>query len=395
MKKVIINGEVASGFENVREEFEKNFTQRGELGAACAAFYKGQKIVDLWGGYRDEKSLDPWKENTLVHVFSTTKGFAALTFAVAHSQGLFEFDEKVSAYWPEFAQNGKEKITVDQLMSFQSGLCYIDQKLDEKIIGDLDELSRLLAKQKPAWNPGDYHGYHLFTADWCASEIIRRTDPQHRSLGQFFQDEIAKPLGLQLYIGTPPSIPDERFAVIKDFKPVEMIFHMNTLPLGMVLNLFVPTSLTSKVLMNVNFKKPSDMGLPPYRSLELPGGNAIGQVRSMARLYSVFATGGKEINLKEKTVNLLSKPAVSPRYGVMDKVLKRSMIYSHGLLKPFPDFVFSPSPKAFGAAGTGGSHAFADPDAQLGFAYAPNKLGFYQFNDPREKALRESIYRSL
>jgi CubicO group peptidase (beta-lactamase class C family) len=395
MEKILINGEVEKGFEKVRNEFELNFKQRGELGAACTVFHKGQKVVDLWGGYRDKKKLYPWQENTLVHVFSTTKGFAALTFAVANSQGLFEFNEKVATYWPEFAQNGKENITIGQLMSFQSGLCYINQKLDAKTIADLDELARIISKQKPVWNPGDYHGYHLFTADWCASEIIRRTDSKHRSLGQFLQDEIAKPLELELYIGTPQSISNDRFAEIIDFNPLEMLLHMNTMPFGMVVNLFIPGSLTSKVLVNVNFKKPSDMGLPPYRNLELPGGNGIGLVRSMAKLYSVFATGGQELKLKKETLRLLTNPASIPKLGTKDKILKRKMVYSYGLLKPFPGFIFSPSALAFGAAGTGGSNAFADPEAQIGFAYAPNRLGFASFNDPREKALRDSLYACI
>lgn len=395
MKKIFIAGEVAKGFEKVRREFEKNFEERGELGAACAVYYRGEKIVDLWGGYRDGKKQTPWEKDTLVHVFSTTKGIAALTVAVAVSQGLFEYDDKVSKYWPEFAQNGKENITIRQLMSFQAGLCYIDQKLDNTMIADLDRLAALLAKQKLAWNPGDYHGYHLYTAGWCASELIRRTDKKHRTLGQFLHEEIVKPLNEEFYIGVPPTVPEERFAVIKEFPLFKLLFHLDSMPRGMVIDLFRPHSLVSKVMLNVKVKTPAQMGLPPYRYIEMPGGNGIGLVRSLAKMYGVFAMGGKELGLKKKILEELMKPAIFPKKGIMDKVLQTNMVYSLGFIKSFPEFNFSPSSKAFGGAGTGGSNAFADPDAEIGFAYAPNQLGFHQFNDPRERCLRESVYECL
>ena len=388
-------GFVSPKFERVRTEFINNFTNRGELGAACAVYFDGEMVVDLWGGIRDAKSGDDWKEDTLVHVFSTTKGIAALTVAAAVSRGLFSYADKIAGYWPEFAQNGKENITIRELMSFQSGLCYIDQKLDENDIADLDGLARLLARQKPAWKPGDYHGYHLFTADWCAGELIRRRDSKKRSLGRYFQEEIAGPLGLEFYIGTPDGIPDSRFAVIKDFMPLEMLLHLRSMPWGMVSGFLLPWSLIMRVMTNVKFKSSAHMGLPPYRRLEIPGGNGIGQVRALAKLYGVFANGGKDLGLSRKTLEVLEGPCQAPRRGMKDKVFKTEMSYSLGFLKPFRLYQYSPSPKAFGCGGTGGSHAFADPDARIGFAYAPNKLGFYMFNDPRERALREAVYKCI
>jgi len=196
-----IHGYVAPGFEELREEFIKNFTKRGELGAACAIYYKGEKVVDLWGGYRDAKSRAPWEENTMVMVFSTTKGLAAMTVAVVHSRGLIDYDEKVATYWPEFAQNGKESITVRQLLSHQAGLPVLDKKLTLEQVADLDALAEVLARQKPIWEPGTKHGYHAATLGLYMNELIQRVDPQHRSLGQFFQDEIAEPLDLEFYIG--------------------------------------------------------------------------------------------------------------------------------------------------------------------------------------------------
>jgi CubicO group peptidase (beta-lactamase class C family) len=190
----MLHGEVAPGFEDVETQFKKNFTERGELGAACAIYRRGKKVVDLWGGYRDEKTLAPWEEDTLALIFSMTKGMAAMAVAVAHSRGLLDYDEKVARYWPEFAQQGKESITVRQLLSHQAGLSAIDEPLDLETIADPDALAKILARQKPAWEPGTRHGYHCWNLGWYQSELIRRVDPQHRSLGQFFQDEIARPL---------------------------------------------------------------------------------------------------------------------------------------------------------------------------------------------------------
>ena len=198
------HGWVAPGFEEVETEFRKNFAERGEVGAACAIYHQGKKVVDLWGGYRDHKTRAPWEEDTLVLVFSVTKGMAAMAVAVAHSRGLLDYDEKVATYWPEFAQHGKENITVRQLLSHQAGLSAIDEPLDLETIADQETLATILARQKPAWVPGTRHGYHMWTIGWYMGELIRRVDPQRRNLGQFFQDEVAKPLDLEFYIGLPP-----------------------------------------------------------------------------------------------------------------------------------------------------------------------------------------------
>ena len=142
----LLQGEVAPGFEEVASELEKNFAQRGEVGAACAVYHEGRKVVDLWGGYRDRETLSSWEEDTLVLVFSATKGISALTMALAHSRGLVDYDERVATYWPEFAQNGKENITLRQLLSHQVGLCAIDEPLDAQVLADLDAVASILAR---------------------------------------------------------------------------------------------------------------------------------------------------------------------------------------------------------------------------------------------------------
>lgn len=162
----MIHGGVALGFEEVEAAFRDNFERRGEVGAACAIYHEGNKVVDLWGGYRDYQPRAPWQEDTLILVFSVTKGFAAMTVAIAHSRGLLDYDERVASYWPEFAQHGKENITVRQLLSHQAGLSAIDQPVGLETMADQDALATILAGQKPAWMPGTRHGYHVWCQGW-------------------------------------------------------------------------------------------------------------------------------------------------------------------------------------------------------------------------------------
>ncbi|MGZ6696944.1 MAG: serine hydrolase domain-containing protein, partial [Solirubrobacteraceae bacterium] len=205
-------GWIAPGFEEVRAEFDRNFSERGEIGAAVAAYWRGGKVVDLWGGRRTPTGEEPWNEDTMVVVNSTTKGLAAMTLAVASSRGWIDYDTPVAEYWPEFAQNGKGAVTVRQLLSHEAGLVWIDQPLRVEDLRDLDSVSRALARQKPAWEPGTRHGYHAMTIGLYMQELIRHVDPAHRTLGRFFAEEIARPLQIEFYIGLPPEIPDERLA---------------------------------------------------------------------------------------------------------------------------------------------------------------------------------------
>src|SRR3982751_5014060 len=209
-----IEGSVSQGFEAVRHAFVENFTRRGELGGACCVYQDGEKVVDLWGGVRDRASGEPWRPDTMVVIHSATKGLAAMVIALAHSRGWLDYDERVCRYWPEFAQAGKERITVRQLLAHQAGLFAFDEPVDRSVVADLDRLAAVLARQKPAWEPGTRQAYHAITLGFYEGELLRRVDPTHRSLGQFFQDEIASPLGLDAYIRLPESIPNSRLATI-------------------------------------------------------------------------------------------------------------------------------------------------------------------------------------
>jgi len=230
------HGYVADGFEAIRDVFSENFARRGELGGAVCAYVGGDKVVDLWGGIRNKQTGEPWEQDTMVIVFSTTKGLATMTLAVAHSRGWLDYDERVCAYWPEFAQCGKERITVRQLLAHQAGLYALDEPVDRRLVADLDRLAFVLARQKPAWEPGTRQGYHAITLGFYESELLRRVDPQHRSLGQFFQDEIATPLGLDVFIRLPERIPNARLAPIARPTTRQMVFGFSPRFLLQVLN---------------------------------------------------------------------------------------------------------------------------------------------------------------
>ena len=390
-----IHGTVAPGFEEVEAEFRKNFRERDELGAACAIYHEGEKVVDLWGGYRDLERRFPWQEDTLVLVYSATKGLAGMTVAVAHSRGLLDYDERVSTYWPEFAQGGKESITVRQLLSHQAGLSGLDKSLDLATIADPQRLAATIARQRPAWEPGTRHGYHGISLGWYEGELIRRVDPKRRSIGRFFQEEIAEPLGAEFYIGVPAEVSGSRIADIKAFHPLQMLLHLNTMPPGMVVALMNPRSLTSRSLNQMKLRSPADLNKPEVRALEIPAGAGVGLVRGIAKAYGAFASGGEDLGVGQEAMEALTTPAVAPSLGTRDMVLHTDTRVSLGYMKPFPAFDFGTSEKAFGTPGLGGSFGYADPDVGVGFAYAPNRLGFYMWNDPREKALRDALIRCL
>lgn len=391
----MVHGSVTPGFEAVRREFEANFERRGELGAACAAYHRAVKVVDLWGGYRDRAGREPWEEDTLVMVYSTSKGLAAMAVALAHSRGWLDYDAAVADCWPEFAQNGKDGITVRQLLSHQAGLCAIDERLDAAKLADLDVVAAAMASQRPAWEPGTRHGYHALSLGWYEGELIRRVDPKHRSLGRFFAEEIAQPMGLEFHFGLPPGVGPDRVASIKGSTILGMLMHVRTMPPRMVASFARPSSLTARVFGNPRLRSAADLDSPAYRAVEMPASGGIGLVRSAARAYGDLATGARGLGLSPDTLAELTAPARPPSGGARDLVLTVECSYSLGFVRPSPNFSFGSSDRALGHPGAGGSFAFADPDAELGFAYAPNRLGHHLRDDPREKAVRDALYACL
>ena len=384
-----VNGFVAPGFEGVRAEFERNFAERGEIGAAVAAYWRGEKVVDLWGGRRTPNGNEPWNEDTMVVVNSTTKGMSAMTLAVANARGWLDYEAPVARYWPEFAQNGKGAITVRQLLGHEAGLVLLDEELTLQRLRDLDYVARVLARQKPAWPPGTRHGYHTMTIGLYMQEIIRRVDPAHRTLGRFFHEEIATPLGLEFYIGLPREIPGERLARLKTLSPWRGLLALRYTPPAVTMRMITPGSLLRRSFVGLSVD-PNDRG---YLDVEVPAGNGVGTARAIARAYACFAEGGAELGITQETLARLTAPPVMAGGG--DVVIGLPTYFALGFLRPGPDVAFGSSEHAFGAPGAGGSFAFADPDAQLGYAYVMNMMDFHLTDDPREKPLRDAIYSAI
>jgi CubicO group peptidase (beta-lactamase class C family) len=389
LARPMISGLVKPGFESVREAFTENFEHRKELGAACCVYYRGEKVVDLWGGIRKKTTGDPWEEDTMVIIASATKGLAAMTMALAHSRGLLDYEGRVSEYWPEFAQEGKDKITIRQLLSHQAGLYALDEHIDLRTEADLDRLAVVLARQKPAWEPGTRQAYHAITLGFYESELLRRVDPEHRSLGRFFHEEIARPLGLDFYIGLPEDVPNSRLATTHMAMPTRTA--ALKAPRRLVLEIANPRSRIRRALWG---DLPEDKDRVYPRNVEVPSGGGIGTARAIAKAYGVFATGGKELGLRDETLQQLMGPAIAPTHGFYDEVMKMDgMQLSLGFMKPSPKAPFA-NPSAFGMPGFGGCIGFADPDAGVGFAYVPNLTDFYLM-DPRQNALRSAMFRSI
>ncbi|MCR8645683.1 beta-lactamase family protein [Paenibacillus sp. N1-5-1-14] len=397
-KDVPIYGFVAPGFEGVKEEFKRNFMERGEVGAAFAIYKNNEPIVDLWGGYRNRLTCAEWEKDTLVQVFSATKGFAALSLSLASARGYLNYDEKVCSYWPEFAQHGKDQITVRELLAHQAGLSPLDE-LNIDRLEDLDtsRLAVALAASKPAWEVGKMHGYHAWTLGALIGELIRRTDPKHRTLKQFFQEEIAEPLEAEFYIGLPNHIAEERITKIEGINhPIQLLKGMTKLPIKMLLGFLNKKSLVARSLVDPKkFVANDNFNHRPMLSIEFPSGNGVGQVRAMAKIYGAFASGAPNLGLSEEALNGLRNGASPPVSGYYDHVNGINLAYSLGFWKPFSDMEFGRSESSYGHPGAGGTFCFADPDEKLGYAYAMNKHGFGMGNEPRELALRKAVYSCL
>lgn len=391
-----IDGMVKPRFERVRAVFEENFVSRGEVGAACAAVVANELVVDLWGGQANPKTNRRWEANTIVNVFSTTKGVASMAVLHAASQGLFGFDDLVVEHWPEFEAGGKGAVTIRQLLSHQAGLSAIDQKLDKAALADPDQMAAALAAQTPAWEPGTRHGYHGLSLGWYESELIRRTDPQARTIGQYFHEEIAVPLDLDFWIGLPSSVPEDRIARLQaDWYRVKMVANISKIPKDFVKGLLNPRSLTARTFGNpAVLGKPAKYNEPEIRRLELPASNGHGTARAIATAYGEFAAGGARLGISPEVVNDVAGAADDPTGGRADLVLFDDTRFSLGYCKPWDGFNFG-SPSAFGTPGAGGSLGFADPERKLGFAYVMNRLDYYMFDDPRELALREAVAECL
>lgn len=391
----LVHGDADEGYGKVADAFRANFAAGREVGAALCVYRDGRKVIDMWGGYRDGHTRSPWQADTMVNMFSSTKGVAALTVAHAVSKGLLEYDRKVTDYWPEFGQHGKGEITVRQLLAHQAGLCTLSPSPTLVDVADPDRLAPILAAQQPAWTPGTRQGYHAITIGWYESELIRRADG--RTLGRYLADEIAGPLGLDLYIGLPDDLDRERVATLHQWKRREALWHANVMPVGFLMGSLNPRGLlarTAAIPADVDPYR-GDYNRDDVRRVEIPSANGTGTARSLAQLYGQAALGGSDLGFTSTTFDELTAPPHDPSGGVRDMVMRMDSAYALGFCKPFPQLVFGSSARAFGTPGFGGSFGFADPDTGIGFGYVMNRLGFHLVSDPRELALRQALFRNV
>lgn len=391
-----IDGHVAPGFEPVRDEFARNFAKRDELGSGCAAVIGGERVVDLWGGTRDETTGEPWQEETLSLIFSTTKGLSATAIAIALARSWLELDQPVARYWPEFAQNGKEGITVRNLLMHRAGLPVISERLTHSLLSDPDSLAVVLARQHPRWRAGDAHGYHAVSLGFYLSELLRRVDPGRRSIGGFLRTEINPALGTDLHIGLPRDVPSSSVAKIRSKNPLHAIMHAGKFPLLAIAGVLWPWSMVHRAALNPWLRRPGDLAETPLRHLELPSSNGLATARDLATLFGDLACGGIRLGLDQATMIELKGRPEPPLAGWQDKVMHMPLLYSNlGFFLPGPTMRFGSSRRAFGSPGIGGTFAYADPDLALGYGYITNRMGYYLFNDPREKSLRDAIVRCV
>ena len=392
-----IRGSVASGFEGVLDAFVENFERNHEIGAACAAYRGDEVLFDLWGGFRDPKTSSEWQADTLVCPHSSTKAIAATAMAMSLSRGHLELDAPVATYWPEFAAKGKGAITVRQVLDHSAGIPVVDEPITVDDLADLDALAAKLERQAPVWEPGTRHGYHGWTLGMLQNELMRRTDPQGRTIGQFVQEEICGPLGVEFYIGLPDEIPNDR--ITDEIVNLRSTWEMVAESPFVALSFFVPVlgrkSLAARMLNNpAALGKVDNFATRPVRRVEIPAGGGIGTARAMARTMGVCASGGEALGLTRDVVAELERPYDSTR-GTKDAVMRIDSAFQMGFSKPVSNSAFVDRPTAYFAPGGGGSMCLADPETGVGFGYAVNRFGASFGKSPRVSGLGAALFGAL
>jgi CubicO group peptidase (beta-lactamase class C family) len=400
-----INGWTAPGFEEVREAFQANFDDGLEAGAAFGAYHRGQKVVDLWGGVADTRSGRAWDEDSLVLVYSTTKGITAMCANRLAQQGLIDVEAPVASYWPEFAQAGKGEVTVADLLSHRAGLAWVDGTLSYDEALSWGPVVEALERQAPSWAPGTAHGYHATTYGWLVGEVVRRVSG--RSLGGYLREEIAGPLDAEFFVGLPAT-EEHRVARLVSF--LESLESGRTMP---SLDDLVPAQAGGDAPAAATYLAPdgpltralvapggalSDPGAwddPRLHAAEIPAANGICDARSLACLYAACVsdvarpTGGSfRILSPEQLDRALLPRTAGPDVVLMGLdiqwglgfMLNRGIVGSAGL----------GGPRSFGHFGMGGSAGWADPDLELGMGYVMNQMEIGTTGDKRSYRLMKA-----
>ncbi|QZD89251.1 beta-lactamase family protein [Qipengyuania aurantiaca] len=393
---VQVGGTVAQGFEPVVQAFTAALEARTALGAACTIYHRGEKVVDLQGGWKTTDRTRAWDSDTATLVYSLTKGLTGIAAAVAVSRGLFSYEERVADIWPEFAAHGKDRMSVGEALSEQGGLAAIDFKLTLDNLADEDAIAAAIAAQKPNWTPGEHAGNHAYTLGWIASELIRRRDPQGRNLGRFFAEEVAAPLGADVWIGLPESVDRDRLARIKGFKLQDLFIHHTTMPWALTFEMCLPGTLAFRTLNNpLIMQGPGALDCEQFWQSGQGGAGGIASADGLAKVYQAFTAGGAALGITPEVMRHLTEGHKRPSKGLKDKVLSAEMYYSLGFEKPFEQWEYARTRSAFGSFAVGGSLAYADPQDEVAYAWITNTLGTGKWDDPREKIVREAFYSCL
>jgi len=379
--KFPVSGWVAPGFEPARKAFEENYAVSGEVGAAAHVILDGTVVVDLWGGAADEVGTRPWQPDTLVNVWSTTKGWVALAMHMLAEQGLLNFDAPVSYYWPEFAQNGKSAVLVRHILTHTAGLPAPSMKVPDDAIYDWDAMVRSLEQSNLFWEPGTQCGYHAATFGWLNGEVLRRITGV--SIGTFLRSQIAGPLGADVFIGLSPKEQARTAEIVPPQLLAYLIFRAVTAmggrsPRGMAFN------NPPRPLKAVNTRR--------WQEAEIPSSNGHASARGLAQVYATLAQGGKvgeKCFLSEAGVELAGREQVNTKDVVAGTRVRRTL----GFMLPEPEQGDPRPMTAFGHPGMGGSLGFADPSRRLAMGYVMNKMVFGP--DQRAARLCRAVYDCL
>ncbi|MYW48211.1 serine hydrolase domain-containing protein [Streptomyces sp. SID161] len=383
-----VHGTVAEGFEPVREAFAANFALLGERGAAVAVYRGGHRVVDLWAGTRDVDGETPWQRGTAQIVRSATKGVAAAALLLLHQRGELDLDAPVGTYWPEYKAAGKEHTRVWHLLAHRAGVPALDRPLTPAEAADPGIGAAAVAAQAPAWEPGTDHGYHAQTYSWLTGELLRRITG--RPVGEWLADEIAGPVGADLWLG----LPQPRQAHVGRVGPArtpETAGGLKTRPKRAVAEAYAdPGSLTRRAFAAIT--PLPDENAPAYRAAALPASNGIATADGLARLYASLigdVDGGTRL-FSPQTMEL----ARAERSAGADRVLVVGTRFGLGYMLHGPA---SPllSPGSFGHPGRGGALAFADPETGIAFGYVTNGFRQSVTADPRAQALVRAVRTAL
>lgn len=372
-----IHGTCKPQFEGVKAVFEENFEQRGDVGACVAVSIEGEPVVDLWAGYRDRARTLPWEQDTIVNVYSTTKTMAALTALLLADRGELDLYAPVKRYWPEFAQNGKEKVEVRHFMSHSAGLSGMDEPMSTEDVYDWEKVVTALARQAPWWEPGTASGYHALTQGHLIGEVVRRVTGS--SLGQVFRQELAEPLGADFHIGTGPEH-DHR---IGELIPPEAA------PAGEA----KPDSIAARTFANP-FIAARASTTRAWRAAEIPAANGHGNARSVMRVQTLAANLGSAFGKR-----LMSEAGCRAIFDEQtfgkDLVLGVPVKFGMGYGITTDLLPMGPNPNIAYWGGWGGSTAVIDLDARLCVSYVMNRMEGNLMGDLRGFRLLQAAHRSL